>query len=545
MVNHSYDYDKLPGYSKLFIDFINNNPFFDIRFPANKKIYENSEYLKTISENYNNRNHIKSIIEKSSESIEFNKIQRQNLDALVESNTLTIVTGQQVGFLGGPLYTPIKILTAINVAEKFKKLYSEFKFVPVFWVEDNDHDNLEASQSVIYNIDYEIVHLSCMEGLSKEDRTCVSERKFNDTIISALEKLTIELPESKNKSKIIDKLKSNYLPGESWNDAFIKLLNSWFAEKGLLFIKASEARKSGIFGKLVGRELEHIGNTHNIIQEVNNKIEKAGYHIQAKAFEINVFLHNEKNRYKINKSIDQPGKYESGSLIFSYDELKFIVEKEPHKFSPAVLLRPVFQDFILPTAVYIGGPSEIGYSTQIKELYEYFDVQMPALFPRHSGSFIDTYIQKFLGKQKLEPIYFTKKFKDIEKDLEHILFDSEVEKVFEKARKQIKDNYDEIMNVTSKIDATLIRTGATACHKSLENLDWLEKKINSAQRKVNQMVYQNYRKASNFFFPKGTMQERMFSALNFMNNIGENEFLNFIDNFTKEEADKHYYLKME
>ncbi|OGU18098.1 MAG: bacillithiol biosynthesis cysteine-adding enzyme BshC [Ignavibacteria bacterium GWB2_35_12] len=544
MILYSYEFNKLPGFSKLFCDFINHNHFFDERFPGNTKIFEDGSYFKTITGKYKNRKQIKSIIENSTHSIELNMSQKQNLELLTNEKTLAIVTGQQVGFLGGPLYTLIKISTAINLAEKLNKIFTGFRFVPVFWIEDNDHDNLEASHATVYNADYDLRHLSCMEGISKQDRTCISERKLDKSILKTLDELSLILPDEKFKQEIIEKIKGKYKPDKNWNDAFIKLLNSWFGDKGLLFIKASEARKSGLFKELILKELENVGQTQQIIQEVNGKIENNGYHIQAKSFEINVFLHESNQRYKIVKSKDDNNKFECGSNLFSIEELRKIADNEPHLFSPAVLLRPVFQDYILPTASYIGGPSEIGYSGQIKELYEYFDVPMPAFLPRHSATLIDNHMLRFLEKQKLEPNYFTRKFNEIEKSLKNILFDKEIEKVFEKAREQIKDNYEEIMTVTSKIDATLIRTGASACHKSLANLVWLEKKINSAQKRVNQIIYDKYKQASNYFFPEGTMQERMYSAINYMNVMGEEQFLKLIDDLTKEEANKHYYLKM-
>jgi bacillithiol biosynthesis cysteine-adding enzyme BshC len=384
-----------------------------------------------------------------------------------------------------------------------------------------------------------------MEGISKNDRACVAGRTFDKSILNTMDKLSSVLPEERYKNEILEKLESIYKPDKFWNDAFIELINSWFADKGLLFIKASETRKSGLFRELVLKELVNTGKTQQIILGANKIIENSGYHIQAKSFEINVFIHEADKRYKIVESKTDKSKYECGSQILTIEELISLADKEPHLFSPAVLLRPVFQDFILPTAVYIGGPSEIGYSTQIKELYDYFGVSMPAFLPRHSASFTGKRLQSFFEKQKIEPIYFTRKFSEIENELNNLLYDKEVEEVFKKARNQIKDNYDEIMNVTSKIDATLIRTGASACHKSLVNLDWLEKKINSAQRRVNQIVYNKYKQASNFIFPDGTMQERMYSAINFINEVGEENFLKLIDELTKCEADKHYYLRLE
>jgi bacillithiol biosynthesis cysteine-adding enzyme BshC len=546
MVSYSYNFSELPGFSKLFIDFINGEPFFNSRFPANAGLFSNDGFFEKQMNFKRDREQLIETIKDSMNCVKMSDVQVSNLNYLLNENALAVVTGQQVGFLGGPLYTVLKTFTTINLSEKLNSHYKEqYKFVPVFWLEDNDHDNLEASQAAIFDTEYKIEHLFCMEGVSKADRTCVSEREFDKTINKELGKLASILPVTKYKDDLISKLKGIYKPGISWGNGFITLLNSWFCNKGLLFIKASEVRKKGLFSKLANKELESVGMSESIINKANTLLETNGYHIQAKSFEVNLFLHDKNERHKIKKVSPDEDKFDCNGKIYIADELKKLAEKEPQLFSPNVLLRPVFQDYVLPTAAYIGGPSEIGYTAQIKELYEYFTVPMPAFLPRHSASFLDNHTARFLEKQELEPNYFTKKFSEIESDLNNILFDKNIEKLFDKTRKLIRNNYEEIKNESAKIDPTLIRTGAAACHKSLEQLDSLEKKIQTAQKRVHDIVYSQYRQAANFFYPEGTMQERLYSAINFMNLIGEDNFLALIDELVKTEADKHYYVKLD
>ncbi len=555
MVSYSYNFFELPGFSKLFIDFINKEPFFGSRFPSNSELFGNGSFLEKQNNFKRDRQGFISVINDSMNCVSISGKQAANIKTLANENAFAVVTGQQVGFFGGPLYTVLKTCTTIELSEKLNSYYkNKSGFVPVFWLEDNDHDNLEASQAAIFDKEYKIEHLFCMEGVSKADRTCVSERQFDKTVKTALEKIEEILPETKYKNDLILKLRKIYKPGESWGDAFITLFNSWFGSKGLLFIKASEVRKKGLCKEPVMRELQTIGKSEEIIDRANTLLEQSGYHIQAKSFGVNLFFHDKNERYRINKvSPDSSAslkiakrqddtQFDCNGKIFSYDELIKLAEKEPRLFSPNVLLRPVFQDYILPTAAYIGGPSEIGYTAQIKELYEYFSVPMPAFLPRHSASIINSHSARFLDKQKLEPLYFTKKFEEIESELNNILFDKNIEKLFMKTRSQITKNYEEIKNESAKIDPTLIRTGAAACHKSLEHLDSLEKKIQTAQKRVHEMIYAQYRQVSNFFYPEGTMQERMFSAINFMNLTGEEQFLNLLDELTKGGVDRHCFV---
>ncbi|MGA2296857.1 MAG: bacillithiol biosynthesis cysteine-adding enzyme BshC [FCB group bacterium] len=543
-MNLSIDFSLLPGYSKLFIDFINKVPFFcNSRFPSNNILLNSKEKLFEKSSNFLNRDELVKVIKSSMLDLNFTSTQKINLDNLGNNNSLAVVTGQQVGFLGGPLYTFYKIFGAINLAaqlsEQFKK---ELNFIPIFWVEDNDHDNLEASQSFLYDKNYSINKLFCSDSVKKEDRTCVSERVFEEDINFKIDSLSEILNNFQFKDEIIIKLKSIYQPGKKWNTAFTELINSWFAEYGLLIIHSSKAREEGLFAPLVQKEISQIGYTDSLINSANKILEKNGYHIQAKSSEINLFFHKNGKRYKIKKAITNDDSYEVNDKFYSKEELKNLAKTNPTLFSPNVLLRNVLQDYVLPSVAYIAGPSEIGYSAQILELYNYFGVEMPEILSRHSFTIVDNHFSNWLKKNSLLPEYFFRNYTNIEKELTTQITDKEITNIFENAKARITMEFTSLQDKISEIDKTLEASALAAKHKSIEQLDHLEKKVISAQKKKNTQLFEHYHQASNFFFQNETMQERYFTPINFIALFGEEKFKTMISDAVSKEADKHYYL---
>jgi bacillithiol biosynthesis cysteine-adding enzyme BshC len=513
MIKHT-NYRELPGFSKLFCDFIDGNEFFDNRFPFNKKLTD-TDALNTMANKFSGRAELSLLIQSSMNSIELNYKQKENLEAIANRKSLAIVTGQQAGFLGGPLYTLLKAKTAINKA-------TELQFVPVFWVEDNDHDNLEASQAVVYDRDYKVRHIFCESEPQKNDRTCVAYKKYNDYIKIALDEIESCLPLNDYAQKVIEQLRKIYVPGKRWGIAFIELVNLWLADSGILFVSATKAREMGLFASLASKEIENLGKSTEIIKSANEKLEAAGYHIQAKSLPINLFLHNADKR---NKIYFEENKFRIGEKIFSLGDLQMIAANDNTAFSPNVLLRPIFQDKVLPTAAYIGGPSEIGYCAQIHELYEYFGVSQPAILPRDSATIILPAIARFLEKNSLDASYFYRNYLEIETEVKKSINDNNINETFNSSKQSIDAIFESIDKIAASIDGgTSGAVGATK-HKTMQLLSDLEKKINSAQTKKHSIIFNKYRQASNLIYPEGTHQERLISPISFMATMMTNEIL--------------------
>ncbi len=535
-------FSSIPGFSRLFLDFISGSAFFDSRFPFNKALFnDKSAVLKRNSSN-EKRIDSKKLLLSSMNSIELTLKQKNNLELFTEQNTFTVMTGQQVGFLGGPLYTFYKTATVIALSEKLKSIYPDLNFIPVFWVEDNDHDNFEASHIQIFDKSYGIKSFSCESELKKDDRTPVSELIFSESIHEIIANIETELPETEYKHGLTEFLESIYKSGESWGDAFILFLNKYFAEKGLLFIKASTARKSGLWKELIQKEFSVFGKTNLIINQANSLIESNGYHIQAKSSEINLFHHNIDKRYKIESS--------TGSNLvkihdeeFTYDDLKVMATETPWKFSPNVLLRPVFQDYLFPNLAYIGGPSEIGYCSQIAELYDYFGVAVPAFLMRHSATILPQKISKIIENEEIQITDLMRRFADIENELSKKINNLQADSVFDKAKEDLSLIFEELEIVAVGFDKTLSGTAKGAMEKSIQQIDNLEKKVHAAQKRNNSIIFDRFRHANNLVFPENALQERIFSPVNIINLFGEEKFKEILDELSKNENSVHWIIK--
>ncbi|MFP4527166.1 MAG: bacillithiol biosynthesis cysteine-adding enzyme BshC [Candidatus Kapaibacterium sp.] len=533
----SVNFSRIPGFSELFRDFIAQNVFFNKRFPSNKSIL-NNEFRPQWE---GDRPLLASAISRSNKNSGLNDNQKSALEKLMKNNTYAVVTGQQAGFLGGPLYTLLKAHSAIAAAKKLNRDYAEYEFLPVFWVEDNDHDNQEASHVYVYDYKFRPQRISCSTTIAKEDPTSVSELEFDAEVSEAIDYLAEIIRPTQYKDELFAKLREIYAPGKNWSDAFIEFYNYIFSDENILFVKASEIRKMGMFDRAAKLELDKPAKTKELVESANELIEKEGYSIQAKISEVNLFWHESGKRLKI-KSVD--GKYEVAGRQYSSNELIAALEKRPGLFSPNVLLRPVFQDLVIPTAAYIGGPSEIGYLTQTPEMYEYFDVRMPAVLPRHSATLINMKFDKFLADKNINREEIFDKFADTERLLNKEFSDTEIEKYFDEVSGQIADIYKDAGKFAARFEPSLRRSAESLAQKSMNILSALEQKTQSAAKNRHEQEIEKFRQASDFLYPRGTPQERLYSPVNFAVFEGFGMLNEKIAAAASLPADHHYFIDL-
>ncbi|MCX7737744.1 MAG: bacillithiol biosynthesis cysteine-adding enzyme BshC [Candidatus Kapabacteria bacterium] len=542
MTFNTIKYDNLPGFSKLFLDFINDHKFFDDRFPNNKKLYDDKSFLDKISQSNTKRDLIVETILNTMRDIDLNPTQIENLNLLKSSKTLTVVTGQQVGFLGGPLYTLIKGLSAVALSNKLKNYHKDFSFVPIFWIEDNDHDNLESSQITFFDKDYNPIIYNCDEHPDKSDRRTVSSRFFDSYIDDVINNICIKLSEINTNENFFNLLKQIYIPSKNWSYAFVELMNHLIGSTGILFISASKLQKTGIFVEFVQKELENLGRSDELIQFANSQIEKNGYHIQAKTNKINLFYHKDDYRYKIEPINKETENFRINNEIHNEKELLAKLSKDNAAFSPNVLLRPVFQDFVLPTIAYVAGPSEIGYCSQLKEVYEYFNVTMPAFIPRHSITFVDRKISRFLEKNQLNPEFFFSKKEILMNFIKEKFTDKNTELIFNQSIVEIRKIFENLKTYAKSIEPTLEATVDSAAHKTKEMIETIEKKIKSAELKKYDFLMKKYIETNLFLYPFETFQERIYSPINFILTIEKEDLIENILNMFQNDPVKHFII---
>jgi bacillithiol biosynthesis cysteine-adding enzyme BshC len=476
-------------------------------------------------------------------SLDLSENQTENIEKLKLTNSLTVTTGQQVGFLGGPIYTLLKIFSTVSLAEELNEKYPDLNFVPVFWLEDNDHDSHEASHIYCPDKSNNIQRFSCVSSSATTDKTMVSEKVFVDTISESIENVLSSLNETEFTSDVRDLLYKYYKTGNRWNDAFLGFLNEIAGETGILFIKASEIIKSGICKPLILKEITAKGATDTIILEANDLLTANGYHIQAKHSPVNLFYHADNIRQKIVPN-DKFSSFKIGTDTVTYEELMKSAEEKPDKFSPNVLLRPVFQDYALPNSAYIGGPSEIGYISQTKELFDHFNVQMASYLSRHSATIIDRKSVRILEQNSVEPEYFLTPFSYIEYDLLNSLKDLDLEEKVEEQKSIIHIAFEEIARLALTADPTLAQSVKSAEAKSEQLTESIVKKLDSALKRNNEVTLSRYKYCSTMLFPMDTLQERIFTPLFFINQYGKSAFIDTIKKICNQNRDHHLFVNI-
>jgi bacillithiol biosynthesis cysteine-adding enzyme BshC len=525
---NSYDFRDMKGLSKLFIDYLDNSEYIMSRFPGNRA--KTADDIENKALTYQFREEIVSVIRMSMSSVELSEKQQTNLDKLRHPNCLTVVTGQQAGFLGGPLFTMLKAASTFEHCNELCNQFPTMEFVPVFWVEDNDHDGPEASRT--YSLSGKSIgHYDCETASANHSRRMVSSREFDNSISGTIEQFISELRDSSYKEEIEILLKGIYVSGKKWNIAFIELMNRFFSSSGLLFLSATELIGSGICRPLIIKELSNPGKSYELVAEANRQLTENGYHLQAKSGKVNLFHHIDGERYRIEPQ--------------QADKMLMEAEIHPENFSPNVLLRPVFQDFALPTTAYIAGPGEIGYWTQIKELYEFFGVRMPAVLPRHSATVLDMKSERIIRKFKLGITYFQRNIDELIAEISEELMDDKLRTNLEGIRQRIIEIFKDLEVISSDADATLSQSAKAAGIKAVQSAESIEKKIMSALKRKNEEHIEQFMHCSNIIFPEGTIQERMINPVFFANLTGIdglNTILNFI---TKLDRNKHHIVTIQ
>ncbi|HRK60347.1 MAG TPA: bacillithiol biosynthesis BshC, partial [Candidatus Kapabacteria bacterium] len=279
----------MKGFSNLFSDLLQSAPYISSRFPTLDDTFENYMRNKALR---CDREKLTQVLQASLSHLDLTEKQQHNLHLAGLQNTMAVVTGQQVGFLGGPLYTLYKAYSAIAQAEKLQAQYQSFNVIPLFWIEDNDHDRNEAAEAYILDKQGMPQQIICPADTTLSVQTPVSELSITDDISAVLTALEQHLPENEYTRDLMPLLHTIYTVGTEWSVAFMRLLQHWCGEKGLLFVRASDIRKSGAFASIVKQELAHPMRILETVQKVNNELRNNGYTPQVEPSAVNLFYHD-------------------------------------------------------------------------------------------------------------------------------------------------------------------------------------------------------------------------------------------------------------
>jgi bacillithiol biosynthesis cysteine-adding enzyme BshC len=481
----SYPLQRVPGFSKLLLDYLAGKPEL-------KPLYGATPTLESFRAQIDQK---KSVNRKLLAEVLADQYQgitdAPDIACLGNENTFTVTTGHQLNLLTGPLYVIYKLVSTINLARKLQQAYPEFKFVPVYWMATEDHDWDEINHLHLFGKTY-----TCTSA-----QTGAVGRFHTEDLAEMLGQLPSGIP----------LFKDAYQSSQTLTEAVRKYIHALFGETGLVCIDADDARLKGLMNMVM--EADVLQRAHQkSVADTDEKLVSLGYKPQIHAREINFFYMKGDLRERIEYS---NGNYHvlNTDIRFSEETMTAEIANHPEHFSPNVVLRPLYQEIILPNLAYLGGPAEVGYWFQLKSVFDLHQVPFPILLPRNFALVVPALVEKRLEKLELSILDLFQeahvlRAKFIDKHTNNLL--------------DLGDEQERLSTLMSKIaqkaqaiDETLepaVLAEETRWQKGLERLT---KKMRKAEERNQETGLRQLAAVKQDLFPGGHWQERYTNFLEF------------------------------
>lgn len=465
-----------------------------------------------------NRDALADLLLEQNESWGLDDATRAHIDALRDPETVAVVTGQQLGLFASPLYIPYKTITTIHLARQIAEETGR-TVVPVFWLEGNDHDFDEIATFRLLQ-GQQLVPLT-YTGHTLPDAGnlgSVGRLRLTEQITEVLDEIDGLLPPTDFKPGLMALLRDAYQPDATLLDAFAHVLRALFPDAGLVFIAPDDPRIRALATPLFRQEIEDSATPAARVQAASEKLEK-DYHAQVHARPTNLFLNEPEGRLPLDAEADGTFRVRGTDRAFSQKELLTLLDDEPGRFTPNVILRPVTQDFLLPTVAYVGGPGEVAYFAQYRGVYDWAGVPMPLLYPRTSVSLVEPPIAKVLDRYGL-PLPALND--ELDRLFRRVVLDQmevDLPAAFQEASTNLHAAINAIKPVVEGVDRSLVRTAEATRASFMKEWSRLQDRVVKAERQQQEVVRNHLAKAQAHLFPSG-LQERAISPIYFLNKYG-------------------------
>lgn len=514
-------YLDTPFFSKLIRDYLAQNstiaPFYNRPPQLSKIVASMPERARKFSKDI--RNDLCLALAQQYQGLEINEVLQKNLDCLSSSHSLTVTTGHQLNLFGGPLYFIYKIITVLKLAEQLNQNQNEHVVVPVFWMASEDHD-------------FEEINFFRFEGEKiswNRDSGGAVGRLSTDGLKEVFEVLASLTGRSQNARQLQTLFEEAYIRHQSLADATRFLVHQLFGDKGLVVLDADSPLLKKYFINTVKKEITEETTFHQV-EKTSAKLKEMGYHKQVNPRHINLFYLDNNHRLRIERDPQKGFLYIEGlEPTYSDEQLLEKAASQPDCFSPNALLRPVYQEIILPNLVYAGGAGELAYWLQLKSTFDAFNVPFPALLHRNSALVISEKQARKIEKMGLSLAeLFTDKENLIQSLVRRI---SDIRIDFTPQKEHLEKQFTELYELAQKTDASFLGAVKAQEAKQKKGLDKLEKRLLKAQRKKLQDQTQRLGKLHDELFPGGQLQERFENFSTFYLHQGEEWFDKLLQTF--------------
>ena len=455
------------------------------------------------------RSILSGVLNKQYDKIEISDLTKENITALNEENTFTITTGHQLNLFTGPLYFLYKIISTINLTTQLKQKYPDYNFVPIYWMATEDHDFGEINYFSFHDMKL---------SWNRESKGAVGRL---DTIglEDVLEAFSSMLGTSLNAKYLKELFRNAYVDHDNLADATRYLANELFGPYGLVILDADDTELKELFVPFIEREIkEQI--SFKEVSKTNEKLSKLDnqYAIQVNPREINLFYLTEELRERIIEK-DSVFSVLNGKRIWTELELIQEVKSHPERFSPNALMRPLYQEVILPNLCYIGGGGEIAYWLQLKSYFEAVSIPFPILLLRNSVLLKTEKQDQKLKKMDIKnKDLFLDKNSFINKKVRSI---SDIDIDLSPQKEALKKQFEELYKLATLTDKSFLGAVSAQERKQIKGLEHLEKRLLKAQKKKLADHVERITNIQNQLFPNQNLQERIANFSEFYLIYGE------------------------
>lgn len=506
---HCIRSSALPHTTKLFAAFLDD-------FPRVSKFYAHPPTLEGIRAaarevNYpaEMRRAVVEVLREQNHRLGADGATQRSIDRLA-AGAVAIVTGQQVGLFGGPAFTFYKALSATAIARQLSE--SGVNAVPVFWLATEDHDLAEVNHSDWLDSHGELHRLELPVPGAIGRR--VGEVLLGADVTGLVER-AVEFLRGPNSQAIENALRESYRPEETFGSAFGKLMARLLAGRGIILLDPLDARLHRLALPLYQRAVAECGPLAKELVARGKELDRGGYHAQVKVTETSTLLFYSADGQRLPLR-PRNGGFVAGRFAFSADEIRAALGKTPEAFSANVLLRPIVQDTLLPTAAYVGGPAEVAYFAQCSTVYRRLLERMPTVVPRATFTLVEPHVAGLLKRHGLEVGDVWRGRQSLRAALERQSLPQELGRQFNAGEKSLRTLLAKLRKPVGKLDKTLLGALDNVERKMLYQFLKLRGKAGRAENVRTGVLDRHERVLLNALYPHHAPQERTLGLLGFL-----------------------------
>ncbi|HEY6763182.1 MAG TPA: bacillithiol biosynthesis cysteine-adding enzyme BshC [Candidatus Sulfotelmatobacter sp.] len=539
-------FSQIPHTTPLFNDFISYSPKVQSFYPRSPYFREwmKEEALAVRGDGAYDRERrarVAEILERQSKNWNASPATIANLSRF-RAGSCAVVTGQQVGLFGGPMFSVYKALTAVKLAEEATA--AGVDTVPVFWLATYDHDLAEVNHVAIPGAEGMLQTLSITSHDSAG--APVSAVRLGEEILTVVEHAAGLLGDS----EATQWLRESYSPGETLGSAFARLYSRLFAEWGVIILDASDPELHKIAEPIYRAAAERAPELADALLERGKSLEAAGYHQQVKVTKASVLLFTLQNGARVpiqRKEVGSESEFVIGqgetAEKVSREELLRRIAESPEKFSPNVLLRPIVQDYLLPTLAYTGGAAEASYFAQAAAVYEKLSGSITPIVPRFSATLVEPKIQRLLQKHGLSEFDVFQDPNALRQRLAAKSLPKDLQDAFDAATTSVTSIVTTIREKLGKLDPTLAEAAQTAESKMQYQLDRLKTQAAKAELRLAEVLGRHADTLSQSLYPDKGLQERAVGGVYFVARYGT-ELLRQLHDAVQPDCHNHQVVEL-